>query len=121
MARGHFFNIANIEGGIKRQLSEGLSTTVFPGEQMMVSLVRAEPNAIGKLHSHPEEQWGMLLEGSGTRIQGGERFTVNKGDFWQTPGNVEHAFEAGPDGALVLDMFAPPREEYRKPGEGFGS
>ncbi len=120
MARNHFFSIDNPKGGIQRQLSEGMSTTVFPGSEMMISLVRAEANAVGKLHSHPEEQWGMMLEGSGTRIQDGERFSVKKGDFWQTPGNVEHAFEAGPDGALVLDMFAPPRAEYRKPGSGFG-
>jgi hypothetical protein len=28
---------------------------------------------------------------------------------------------AGPDGARVLDIFSPPRPEYKKPGSGFGS
>jgi len=28
--------------------------------------------------------------------------------------------KAGPDGIRVLDIFAPVREEYLKPGEGFG-
>ena len=55
------------------------------------------------------------------RIQNGERVPVKQGDFWRTPGGVEHGFEAGPDGALVVDMFAPPREEYRQAGEGFGT
>ena len=45
---------------------------------------------------------------------------VGKGDFWRTPGNVEHTFRAGPEGALILDIFSPPRAEYRKPGSGFG-
>ena len=120
MARENFFNIDIPEGGVARKLSEGLSTNVFVGDQMMVSLVRAEPNAKGSVHSHPEEQWGLLVEGSGVRIQNGERIAVKKGDFWRTPGDVEHGFEAGPDGALVVDMFAPPRDDYRKPGEGFG-
>jgi hypothetical protein len=33
---------------------------------------------------------------------------------------VEHTFQAGPDGATVYDVFAPPREEYKKAGSGFG-
>jgi hypothetical protein len=27
---------------------------------------------------------------------------------------------AGPDGARVLDIFAPPRADYKKPGKGVG-
>ena len=117
---GLFFDLDTLEGGIERQLSEGLKATVFAGDNLMISVVEAAPNAKGKIHSHPEEQWGMLLEGSGTRIQNGERIAVRKGHFWQTPGGVEHGFEAGPDGAKVVDVFAPPRPEYRTAGSGFG-
>jgi hypothetical protein len=46
---------------------------------------------------------------------------VKKGDFWRTPGNVPHTLRAGPEGARVLDIFSPPRPEYRKPGKGFGA
>ena len=28
---------------------------------------------------------------------------------------------AGPEGARVLDIFSPPRAEYKKAGKGFGS
>jgi hypothetical protein len=34
---------------------------------------------------------------------------------------VPHTLRAGPDGARVLDIFAPPRPEYKKPGQGFGA
>ncbi len=121
MARENFFNLSDSSQGIPRQLTEGVATRVFPGEQAMLSLVTIEPNAEGRLHSHPEEQWGVLLEGEGVRVQGGEEVPVQKGDFWRTPGGVPHSFKAGPSGAKVLDFFAPPREEYRKPGSGFGS
>jgi quercetin dioxygenase-like cupin family protein len=61
----------------------------------------------------------VLLEVSGVRTQDGRDHPVGSGDFWQTPGGVPHSFPAGPDGAVVLDIFSPPREEYRKAGRGF--
>ena len=119
MAVENFFNLSDPDQGIPRQLAEGIATRVFPGDQAMLSLVTIEPNAEGRMHSHPEEQWGILLEGEGVRVQGGVEVAVKKGDFWRTPGGVPHSFRAGPSGATVLDVFAPPREEYRKAGSGF--
>ena len=81
--------------------------------------LRIGPNKSGEIHEHPQEQWGVMLEGSGTRIQDGVEHAVQAGDFWQTPGNVPHGFKAGPEGAVVLDIFSPPREEYRRAGSGF--
>ena len=117
----YFHNIDELETGIKRVLGEGISTRIFCGEQAMLSVVTIESNAKGKIHSHPEEQWGFLIEGSGIRIQGNEEIPIKKGDFWQTPGGVEHGIIGGPNGAKVLDIFSPPRDEYKKAGSGFGS
>jgi quercetin dioxygenase-like cupin family protein len=116
-----FFNLTDMTQGIRRELAPGITTRIFPGDQAMLSVVRLEPHAEGKMHQHPQEQWGVLLEGSALRIQGGEEVPVEKGDFWRTPGNVAHTIKAGPAGAVVLDVFSPPREEYRKPGSGFGT
>ncbi len=115
------FNINNMEQGIPRKLGEGLSTRIFPGDQAMLSVVRIAPHSTGTIHSHPQEQWGVLLEGELVRIQGGEEVAMKAGDFWRTPGGVEHSVRTGDAGAVVLDVFAPPRDEYRKPGEGFGA
>jgi quercetin dioxygenase-like cupin family protein len=114
------FNLHDQAQGIARTLAEGITTRIFPGDQAMLSIVRIAPNSTGTLHSHPQEQWGVLLEGECVRIQGGEEVHVRAGDFWRTPGGVEHSVRTGAVGALVLDVFAPPRDEYRKPGEGFG-
>ena len=116
-----FFNFSDLSEGIARNLAAGIETRVYPGDQAMLSVVRFEPNSEGSIHSHPEEQWGVLLEGSGTRIQDGVDVPVGAGDFWRTPGGVEHGFRAGPDGAKVLDIFAPPRDAYRTAGSGFAS
>lgn len=116
----NFFNIDSTEGGLPRELAPGITTSVFNGDQAMISVVRIEPGTKGTLHHHPEEQWGLCLSGSGTRFQGDIVQPVAKGDFWRTPGDVPHTIEAGPDGLVVLDIFAPPRQAYTKPGSGFG-
>ena len=121
MSNKNFYNLNDMSQGIARGLTEGLNARVFPGEQAMISVVNIEAGHKGKLHSHAEEQWGLLLKGSGTRTQGGEEIEVRQGDFWCTPGHVEHTFQAGPDGATVFDVFAPPREDYKKAGSGFGN
>ena len=107
--------------GIPRTLAEGIKTRIFPGQNVMLSVVRMEPHSSGTVHSHPEEQWGVLLEGECVRIQAGEERAMKAGDFWCTPGGVPHGVRTGAVGAVVLDIFSPPRDEYRKAGDGFGS
>ena len=116
-----FHNLDDAGDGLFRELAPGVTTRIFAGEQAMLSVVSIAPNGMGTMHHHPEEQWGVLLEGSAIRYQGGEEIAVSKGDFWRTPGNVPHTMKAGPDGAKVLDVFSPPRPEYKKAGSGFGA
>ncbi len=119
--KSEFHNLDNLDDGLFRDLAPGLTTRIFAGEHAMLSVVTLAPHSQGTLHHHPEEQWGVLLEGSAVRVQGDEEITVKKGDFWRTPGNVPHTMRAGPEGARVLDIFSPPRAEYNKAGAGFGS
>ena len=121
MSQQQFFNLHDLSQGIARDLADGVRTRIFPGENVMVSVVRISPNRAGEIHSHPQEQWGVMLEGSGVRIQDGVEHKVKSGDFWLTPGNIPHGFRGGPEGAVILDIFSPPRDEYRKAGFGFGT
>ena len=114
------FNLHDLSQGIRRQLGEGISTRIFVGDQAMLSVVTIEPNATGTVHSHPQEQWGVLLEGECVRIQGDEEILMKAGDFWHTPAGVPHGIRTGDSRAVVLDIFSPPRDEYRKSGSGFG-
>jgi quercetin dioxygenase-like cupin family protein len=115
----HFFHLHDMSQGISRTLADGLETRIFPGENVMLSVVRIGPNKSGEVHSHPQEQWGVLLEGSGVRTQDGIEHEVRAGNFWQTPGHMPHGFRAGSEGAVVLDIFSPPREEYQRAGSGY--
>src|SRR2546430_15381971 len=111
--KDEFHNLDNLADGLFREPASGLTTRIFSGEHAMLSVVTLAPHAQGTLHHPPEEQWGVLLDGSAIRVQGDEEIPVKKGDFWRTPGNVPHTMRAGPDGARVLDIFSPPRPEYK--------
>ena len=101
--KAEFHNLEKPDDGLLRELAAGVSTRIFAGEHAMLSVVTIAPNAEGVLHDHPEEQWGVLLDGSAVRYQGGEAIEVKKGDFWRTPGGVPHTMRAGPDGARDPD------------------
>lgn len=115
------FNLHDQVQGIQRQLGEGITTRIFVGDNVMLSVVRIAPHSSGTVHSHPQEQWGVLLEGECVRIQGDEEVLMKAGDFWRTPGGVAHGIRTGNSGATVLDIFSPPREEYKQAGRGFAA
>jgi quercetin dioxygenase-like cupin family protein len=109
------------EGGIVRQLAAGVTARVFPGVNAMLSVVTLEPHSASPVHAHANEQWGVCLEGEWIRIQDGVEHHVKAGDFWQTPPHVPHGGRTLASRCVVLDIFAPPREEYRQAGSGLGN
>jgi hypothetical protein len=56
MAEKRFFNLHDMSQGISRTLADGLNTRIFPGENVMLSVVRIDPNKSGEIHSHVQEQ-----------------------------------------------------------------
>ena len=116
--KAEFHNLAKPDDGLLRELAPGVMTRIFAGEQAMLSVVTIAPNAAGVLHQHPEEQWGVLLEGSAVRFQGGEEIAVKQGDFWRTPGNVPHTMRAGPDGHACSTSSARQGRNIRRRGRG---
>jgi quercetin dioxygenase-like cupin family protein len=114
------FNIADRTSGIPRNLNKGVSTRVFFSDNVMLSVVELDPHSGGRPHSHPEEQWGLCIEGEAIRTQGDIEFRVKAGDFWYTPPNVTHSMYTSDKKVVVLDIFSPPREAYKTPGDGYG-
>jgi quercetin dioxygenase-like cupin family protein len=109
------------DSGLERKLADGITTRVFFSNQIMLSVADIAPHTEPSIHSHPEEQWGYLLEGACVRIQDGEEVAMQKGDFWRTPPNTPHGVRTGESGAKILDIFNPPRGAYKVPGEGLAA
>jgi quercetin dioxygenase-like cupin family protein len=78
-----------------------------------MSLVELDPNAVLPEHSHPQEQVGVLLEGSLRFTIGGETKELGSGGTWQILPDVPHSVTAGPEGAAVIEIFAPTRDDWR--------
>jgi len=99
--------------GVRRELFPGVTARVIWGERLMLSLVEFEPDAVVERHSHPHEQIGMVIEGEAEFVIGGERRLLRAGDMYVIPGGVEHQVRAVGGPARALDVFHPPREEYK--------
>jgi quercetin dioxygenase-like cupin family protein len=96
------------------ELAKGVTAKALFGEGAMINLVDLEPGAIVARHSHPHEQLGLILRGSMTLVVKDADHVLGEMDAYSLPGGVEHEGIAGPDGAFVLDVFRPVREDYRE-------
>lgn len=91
----------------------GFLVRVVCGENLMFSHVTLEPHSIASLHSHPQEQMGIILEGEFEMTIGEETRLLKKGDMYKVPPNITHGGLTHDGPALVLDVFSPPREKYK--------
>ncbi|MGB5196026.1 MAG: cupin domain-containing protein [Candidatus Deferrimicrobium sp.] len=105
-----FWNPENIAPKV---LAPGVTARIAAGEKMMFSLVTLAPNAVVPTHTHPHEQMGMLVSGTMEFTIEGETRSLSGNEMYFVPGGAPHAAKAGPGGALALDAFSPPREEYK--------
>jgi quercetin dioxygenase-like cupin family protein len=96
-----------------KTLAAGVTARIASGEKLMFSLVTLEPGAVVPTHSHPHEQMGLMLSGTMEFTVAGETRLLSGNEMYLVPGDVPHAAKAGPGGAVALDAFSPPREEYR--------
>ena len=96
-----------------REISPGVSLRTMWGDKIMMSLVELDANSEVPLHSHPNEQAGLVLDGEFEFTVGEERKIVKKGEFYIIPGGIEHKVVAGQTPSRALDIFSPPREDYK--------
>jgi len=95
---------------------EGLETTILTGlhgERMMMVLNTTLPGHTVPLHSHPQEQVGMVYSGKAILRIGDEQRVVQRGDFYCIPANVPHSDTAlGDESFVMLDIFYPVRKDF---------
>jgi quercetin dioxygenase-like cupin family protein len=81
------------------------------GEKASLAVVELGPGAIVPEHRHAHEQIGLCIEGSITFTIDGERRELRPGT-WRITSNLPHDAVAGPQGAVVVDIFSPPRTDW---------
>ena len=107
---GGFEDIARIA---PQRIWDGIAGRVVHGERITLGAIELDPDVTLPEHSHEQEQLGIVLRGSLRFRIGDETRELGPGETWAIPANVPHEVQAGPEGAVVIDVFAPPREDWK--------
>jgi quercetin dioxygenase-like cupin family protein len=82
------------------------------GERLTLAIVELAPNAVVPEHRHVNEQLGMVIAGNVRFTIDGETRDLGPGGTWRILSNLPHTVETGPQGATVIDVFAPVRDDW---------
>ena len=85
------------------------------GEGITLAVVELAPGAVVPEHRHPQEQLGLCIRGSVRFRVDDEERELGPGGTWRILSDRPHEVVAGPDGAVVLDVFAPRRDDWQFP------
>jgi len=111
-----------------QQVWPGLIARSLHGAEATLAQIELEPGTVVPEHAHVNEQIGILTSGSLRFRIGEEERELRPGEGWVIPAHVPHAVTAGPDGATLFELFAPPRHDWStherlepRPPRGFES
>ena len=91
---------------------EGVRARRVEGDRVTLAIVELDPHAVVPEHTHPAEQNGMVIRGQMRFRVADEERLLGPGGTWRIVGGVPHAATAGPDGAVVIDVFSPIRADW---------
>ena len=96
-----------------QRIWDGVACRARYGSELTLAVVELEPNAHIPEHSHRNEQVGLLLEGSVTFWVDADERVLEPGATWCIPAHAPHEVRIGHDGAIIVEAFAPPRDDWR--------
>ena len=94
------------------EIWQGVLGRSVEGENATLAVIELDPGAIVPEHRHVNEQLGVLVTGSLTFRIGEEERELGPGGMWAIPADVPHEVRVGPDGAVVVEAFAPRRDDW---------
>jgi unsaturated pyranuronate lyase len=97
-----------------QRIWDGVHGRVVHGDRITLGVLELDANSVVPEHSHEHEQLGMCLSGSLLFRVGDESRELGPGEMWSIPSDVSHDVHVGPEGAVVIDVFAPTRDDWRE-------
>lgn len=98
----YYFDIAKLNSIMGGPEYSSVFGGCVEGDRIIVALMRM-PAGTGSLpHSHPNEQWVYILEGTMDSVVDGKRQLVTPGGVIYIPADVVHHAAATPDGDVVF-------------------
>jgi len=95
-----------------QKLWQGVSGRIIEGERVTLAIVELSANGTVPSHQHEQEQLGLVVRGEVTFTVGDETRTFGPGGTWRVPSMTPHGAITGPDGATVVDVFNPIRDDW---------
>ena len=87
---------------------DGSEAQIISGEHMHLIRAVYEPGSTYPMHSHPHEQFSLLLSGRILLTVGDETREIGPGDGWYAASNVPHGGQIiGDEKAVFVDVYSP--------------
>ena len=87
---------------------DGSEAQIISGEHMHLIRAVYEPGSTYPMHSHPHEQFSLLLSGRILLTVGDETREIGPGDGWYAASNVPHGGQIiGDQKAIFIDVYSP--------------
>lgn len=98
----HFFELAKVNHILGGPDYSSAAGSCVEGDRMMVALMRMAAGTGAEPHSHPNEQWIFILEGTFHARVGDQDVVAPPGTVLYVPSGVEHRGKAGPEADVVF-------------------
>lgn len=92
---------------------DGVLARVVNGDRVTIGFVEIDPEVLVPEHRHDNEQVGFVLRGSVTMVIANRSRELRVGETYTIASQVPHSARAGADGASVVDVFAPVRDDWK--------
>jgi quercetin dioxygenase-like cupin family protein len=94
---------------------DGVRARRIEGDRITLAVVELAPDAVVPEHHHPAEQLGIVIRGTVMFTIDDQTRELGPGGTWRIRSEHPHRVVAGPDGAVVIDAFSPPRDDWEFP------
>jgi quercetin dioxygenase-like cupin family protein len=91
---------------------DGVAARAVSSSRLTLGVIELGADAHIPEHAHENEQVGLALSGSMRFRIGEETREVAAGATWSIPANVPHEVWVGADGCVVVEAFAPGRDDW---------
>jgi quercetin dioxygenase-like cupin family protein len=91
---------------------DGVVARAVHGDEATLTTIELDPDAVVPEHAHVNEQTGILVSGSLTFTIAGETKLLQPGAAWVIPAHAPHSVTVGPNGATIVELFAPARDDW---------
>jgi quercetin dioxygenase-like cupin family protein len=99
---------------VPMQVWEGVTVRFVHGDRQTMAIAELDPGIVVPEHRHPNEQLGIVVQGSIVITSNEEVVRVEAGGNYRFLAEVPHQVEAGPDGAVLIESFCPPRSDWNR-------